>query len=106
MIETEIVPLEDDDRPPIDELVALARAERDLMRLDHLQRYAIVALDVDEREPWFARPWARMSAAALVGYALGRSRTLRLLASLGLGAALALAVDRALAHTAPVPARW
>ncbi|HVV88640.1 MAG TPA: hypothetical protein VHE35_36600 [Kofleriaceae bacterium] len=102
-LETEIVPVLDEDRPLIDDLVALARVERELQRAAERQRYAMIAIDVDVA-PWFSRPWARLAAAAVLGYAMGRSRALRLIAALGFGAALAAAVDRALAHTGPVPA--
>lgn len=103
VIETELVPLEDDDRPAIDDLIELARINRALRRADVRSRYAIVALAPDP-QPWFTRPWARLGAAALVGFALGRSRVLRVAASVTFGGMLALAVDRALAHTAPAAA--
>jgi hypothetical protein len=104
VVETELVPVDDDDRPAIEDLIELARIDRALRRADLHTRYAIVALAPDP-QPWFGRPWARLGAAALVGFALGRSRILRVAASVTFGAMLALAVDRALAHTAPAPAR-
>jgi hypothetical protein len=100
LVATEIVPLVDEDRPLIDELVELARVERELRRVEAHERYAVIAIDL-EPAPWFARPWARIGAAALLGYALGRSRTLRTLASLTFGAALVMSVDRALTHGEP-----
>lgn len=105
VIERELVPLIDDDRPAIDALVELARIDRALRVAEFKERYAVVHLELS-KEPWFTRPWARLGAAALVGYAFGRSKTLRVMASLTFGAVLAMAVDRALAHAAPAPAHW
>jgi hypothetical protein len=103
VIETELLPLVDDDRPELEELVAMARMEREMFRAELRRRLALVHLE-QSALPWYAQPWAKLGAAALVGYAIGRSRALRVVASLTFGATLALAIDRALAHGEPASA--
>lgn len=105
LAETEVVPYLDDDRPTLEELVELARAERDLRRAEAHRRWELIA-SAGEPAPWFASPWARVGACALVGFALGRSRWVRALATAAAGAVLVMSVDRALAHTAHAPASW
>ena len=96
----EIVPLVDEDVPLLDELVQQARHERELERLAAQARYAVINVEL-EPMPWHGRLWPRVGAAALVGYALGRSRLARVLAVVAFGASLVSSIDRALAHVGP-----
>lgn len=109
VVEAQVVPLARGERLSLDELVELARRERALLRAELRRQLALTRIDAPSDAPathWYARPWARIAAATMLGYALGRSKALRVLASLTFGATLALAVDRALTHAEPASARW
>ncbi len=83
----------------VDARIAAARAQLGARLSELDRRVEVVKAHLDPRT-WITNPWARVGAAALVGFAIGRSETVRAVARTALAAAVTTLIKQAMTPAA------
>jgi ElaB/YqjD/DUF883 family membrane-anchored ribosome-binding protein len=85
-------------RPTLQARLAIARYNVNL-RLQELEGRLFVAKEKADPRNWTATPWVEVGIAALVGYMIGKSRTVSALSRLVFRASVKIGLARATTHT-------